>query len=54
MRVYEYKCSCGAVMESEHAADRLESCPTELCSGKPKRVWSVGLLRENIRAVPRG
>lgn len=54
MPVYEYKCKqCGERIElTERMGSDGNMC--ESCGGPLVRVWQVGLLRENIRAVPRG
>lgn len=53
--VFDFRCKeCGATYETHVPADRLDSCATDDCDGIPRRIWNAGLLRENIRAVPKG
>ncbi len=55
MTTVEYRCpECGGVTETQVRADRLDRCRNDGCPGVPRRVWAVGLLRESIRAVPKG
>lgn len=53
MPVYEFKCrECGTHEDSHTPVVGDARCLQ--CGGELVRVWRVGLLRENIRAVPRG
>lgn len=53
--VYEYKCNqCKGMYESPSPTKNIK-CRTIDCTGEVIRNWkSVSLLRQNIRAVPRG
>lgn len=54
MPIYEFKCKgCKATVEAIRPdEDRLPPCKE--CGGVMRRVWSVNINKENIRAVPRG
>ena len=53
MPIYEFKCNkCGEREESHTPVVGDARCLK--CGGELGRVWQVNILRENIRAVPRG